>query len=119
MNEQAQTFIEQWKWEHENISAYYHHRQYQDAVPPMNKHLVQFHHALYNLNEQAYTETAELSDDLAGFDYAPLNVKERLEFISEQPHQYYAYIQLNELFKELEKLVAKANVQREIKKRDT
>ncbi|XCS12587.1 YpoC family protein [Aeribacillus pallidus] len=60
---------------------------------------------LYWLNEKP-VHSLHL-DEIKKLDIAPVNIEDRLTFILKKPTQYHAYIQLNELFTETEKLFYK------------
>lgn len=100
--------ISDWKENQQEIAAFFRERRFQDAKKPMIHFSKQLVRALYQLNNKSYHEGEDLNTVLASFTYAPFNSQERIAFILEQPHQYHSYIQLNELYKETEKIYAKA-----------
>ena len=51
------------------------------------------------------------SVELKNYEVLPLNGEERFEFIVTQPSQYAAYRQLNELFEETSKKIARLRIQ--------
>ncbi|MFB1049344.1 YpoC family protein [Paraliobacillus sp. JSM ZJ581] len=102
--------INDWKENQQVIADLFHKRRYQKAKKPMNHYTEQLVQALYALNNKSYHESEGLNTVLATFTYAPFNSQERIPFILQQPEQYHSYIQLNELYKETEKICAKAEI---------
>ncbi len=100
--------ISDWKENQQVIAAFFRERRFQEAKKPMIHFSKQLVKALYELNNKSYQDDEDLNTVLASFTYAPFNSQERIPFILEQPHQYHSYIQLNELYKETEKIYAKA-----------
>ncbi|WP_186577773.1 YpoC family protein [Aquibacillus kalidii] len=107
MFNEGKSLIEEWKSNREEVSKLFNERRNQEAKAYVEKYLSQFINVLLIVNSQQHNENrlAELDSD---FKYAPANVMERIHFIKEHPQQYHSYIQLNELFKEIEKIYAKA-----------
>ncbi|MDL4840837.1 YpoC family protein [Aquibacillus rhizosphaerae] len=96
--------INNWKQQTDNLASLFSERKYQQAEKPMVQYIKDFNQALYIVNKQT------LHQNIVDFKYKPVNVEERIAFISNQPRQYHSYIQLNELFKELEKIYARATI---------
>ncbi len=76
----------------------------------MEESITAFLSFLYAVNDKHPKNKEELNKELDSLQYKPINVKERLEFIMKKPHQYHSFIQLTELFHELEKLNAKKQI---------
>ncbi|CQR46660.1 hypothetical protein BN1058_00932 [Paraliobacillus sp. PM-2] len=102
--------IDNWKANHKHIADLFHARKYQDAKEPVVYYTNELINALAVLNNQEPPEDQHVSKMLLSLKYAPFNSQERIPFILQQPEQYYSYIQLNELYKETEKLYAKVEI---------
>ncbi len=102
--------ISNWKDNHKAIAKLFQEQDYHAAKKPMIHYTNQLVEALQILNNMSRLTDQALDEMLAGFTYAPINSEERIPFILEQPHQYHCYIQLNELYKETEKLYAKVEI---------
>ena len=58
------------------------------------------------------SETDEFNlNELKNYEVLPLNGDERFQFVVNQPHHYAAYRQLNELFEETRKKIARLRIQ--------
>lgn len=93
----------QWCIEKDEIGKFFRARNNQAAQVPMKKHIANFLAVLFEINNlqlSSNSEVLELIDDL---EIKPINSKERLSFLIESPSHYHSFIQLSELFEELEK----------------
>lgn len=103
--------IQAWKDNHETIATLFHERKYQEAKQPVIYYTNQLILVLEILNDaKDHVRHMNLDRTLAALPHAPFNSHERIPFILEQPEQYHCYIQLNELYKETEKLYAKVEI---------
>ncbi len=102
--------MNEWKGKSGYISNLFHERKIQEASFPMQQSIKNYIHLLFLLNKEKWDEELDGVDKLENFTYKPLNIKERIQFIQSYPHQYHSYIHLNELYKEAEKLYAKAEI---------
>ncbi|WP_407268666.1 YpoC family protein [Radiobacillus sp. PE A8.2] len=110
MFDQVNLLIANWKHQESTIAHLFQQRKNQQAIQPIQNGIHNFIIALYALNQFPNQDGEWLEHEIGNFKYKPLNVVERITFIEGQPHHYHSYIQLNELFRELEKLCAKAEV---------
>lgn len=116
MFDQGKTLISNWKKNRVELSNLFHNKQYELAVGPMKTCLDDFTKSLYIVNNEQWNEHKSIEFDIHNFRYKPFNVIERVRFIKDHPKQYHCYIQLNELFKEIEKIYAKAEIMEKNKK---
>ncbi|GGM23093.1 hypothetical protein GCM10011351_06200 [Paraliobacillus quinghaiensis] len=110
MQTDGKMLIEDWKKQSAIIAELFHQKAYQEARVPMEKYTKQFIHTLFILNKKEWLEGEDFLDNIQTFKYKPLNIKERIQYVIEYPHQYHCFIQLNELYKEVEKIYARAEI---------
>lgn len=84
------------------IQALFDARRYKDAIEPMSKAVKHFKHLLYQLNAET-----DLEKDPESLQLKPINIKERLDYLDANLKQYHAFLQLETLYEEVEKLYAK------------
>lgn len=101
-----------WKNEKEKIKQQIQLRQREKADEPMKTMLSLFISGLYWLNQRHVPPLATLLEEANKLQYKPINISERLEFILQHHTHTHSYIQLDQLFLELEKLYAKSNITR-------
>ncbi|RXY98760.1 YpoC family protein [Fictibacillus sp. S7] len=104
--EQLQNKFDQWKTEGERIRQLFSERKPQEARGPMIRQLSCFIQALYWSNKRRVDDLVQWHDTVPSLPVKPVNIVERLEMIINRPAHFTAWIQLNELFSELEKKVA-------------
>jgi hypothetical protein len=100
----TQKKFQDWKIIEEQLVELFKIREKKETVELMDKGLSLFYEALYVVNGQ------EISYDeafIGGLIYKPINVEERMNFIKLRRGSFHSFIQLGELFKELEKQYAK------------
>ncbi|MBM7542543.1 YpoC family protein [Amphibacillus cookii] len=102
-------WIEKWKYQSPHLSQLFHNKHYQEAVGPMGTSLNLFIDALYHLNQQSWSK-GDLYQTIDSLEHKPFNIGERVHYIASNLSQYHAYIQLDALYQELEKLYAKVEV---------
>lgn len=110
MQNEGIALIEEWKNQSNYISNLFHERKYQEASLPMQLFTKNFIQLLFILNKEEWAVETEGVYKLKSFTYKPLNIEERIQFVQTHSHQYHSYIHLNELYKEAEKLYAKAEI---------
>ncbi|WP_428908902.1 YpoC family protein [Niallia sp. Krafla_26] len=71
---------------------------------PMKKGIELFLKALYWSNLQSVNDNMDSMDRLT---VKPINIRERLAYIIKTPNKFHSFIQLSELFVEMEKLFRK------------
>ncbi|MCK6257478.1 hypothetical protein LCY76_12845 [Fictibacillus sp. KIGAM418] len=96
------------KWEAASsvIRSFFSERNRKEARNPMIFQLSCFLQALMWCNGQPAGNLLGWKEEIQSLDIKPVNVIERLEMICSEPDHYHSYIQLNELFQELQKKVA-------------
>ncbi|WP_079709669.1 YpoC family protein [Paraliobacillus ryukyuensis] len=108
--DKGKEWIENWKANHQAIADLFQQRRYPEAKEPVQYYTKQLVLVLGWLNDTELIVDNTLSEKLTQLTYAPFNSQERIPFILRQPEQYYCYIQLNELYKETEKIYAKVAI---------
>lgn len=108
--------INAWKEETDSLAGLFHDRKSQAVVEPMKNFIDQFLRALYQLNQFDGLSVDGNHEELEELKHKPINIVERIEYIEQNVTRYNAYIQLNTLYKELEKLVAKVEILEQMKK---
>ncbi|WP_349407538.1 YpoC family protein [Pseudalkalibacillus sp. SCS-8] len=102
-NELIDHLFRLWRSEKEKIAASFKNRDRHAAKPAMIKGIGWFITILFWINGQRVARLTHLVEDCSSLPDQPFNLKERLIFILENPDHYLAYIQLTELYDELEK----------------
>jgi hypothetical protein len=99
-------YFDQWEIVREQIEAFYDQKDHQ-AVELMNV-------AIENYGELLEQGGKVLDDRKGKVVYAllPLNGEERFEFVKEKISSHYAYIQLDALFIETRKKIARLSIQK-------
>ncbi|MCT2537350.1 hypothetical protein NC661_00160 [Aquibacillus koreensis] len=110
MFESGFNHIQNWNKLSTELADLYSQRKGQQAMKQMDEQIANFKQALYLVNGFSWSENCNFKEDIATFKYKPFNIVERIEFIHNFTQQYHSYIQLNELYKELEKIYAKAMI---------
>lgn len=102
--------ISRWKEKQEEIGGYFQSRNTQLTKEPMLKFTDIFVECLFFLNHLKAEDFEDKIEEIKKLKRKPLNVEERLAFIIQSPSHYHSYIQLKELYVEIEKLVARLQV---------
>lgn len=111
MFNQGKEILAEWKTVNDHLSSLFQQRKAKDAKEPMVKYVELYKKCLYALNGQPLDQVPSMTlEIIQNFKYQPFNVYERLEFIESFPTKYHSFIQLNELYKETEKIYAKAEI---------
>jgi hypothetical protein len=85
------------------IAAYFRNRENDKAKPLMVLHLSRLLQVLFWINERLCPHLECVIEKAAGLARSPVNASERIAFIFSHPNHFQAFIQLKELFRELEK----------------
>lgn len=93
-----------WKKSVEELEAMFQARNTNESAALLEYGLSLFIELLHLTNELTISSEEVNFGDLK---IKPINVEERIKFILSRPGSYHSFMQLTELFKELEKLYAK------------
>ncbi|QOR65232.1 GTPase [Cytobacillus suaedae] len=93
------------KWEHQKkgIGSSFQNRDRASAKIPMIRSLSYFISCLNWVNEKPVCSLQNINEMIVRLKYKPINVAERLSFITDNPDHYHSFIQLSQLFEEFEK----------------
>ncbi|EKN67314.1 hypothetical protein P9E76_04510 [Schinkia azotoformans] len=97
------TVFNQWYSEKDGIAKFFRDRNTQAARAPMKKHIANFFAVLFEINNLQLNNSDEVIEQVDKLKIKPINSKERLSFLIESPTHYHSFIQLSEMFEELEK----------------
>lgn len=98
------TVMEQWEKLKDELGEKFSKREQEGIEPLMRKAIAYFYEMLFWCNEKpAILKQSEIAMLLL----KPINAGERLSFITARPAHYHSYIQLNQLFLELQKIFLK------------
>ncbi|MBM7703321.1 YpoC family protein [Metabacillus iocasae] len=101
------TMFQVWREQKDFIADLYKKREATYALDPMRHAIANFISALFWTNGVNVPRLTHLEEDLNKLTYKPINVYERLAFVMKKPFLYHSFIQLGELYQELERLYAK------------
>ncbi|HHY73204.1 MAG TPA: hypothetical protein GX497_08250 [Bacillus bacterium] len=101
--EQIEHRFKLWDSERTKLAHLFRNRNKQAAFSPMNKQIVNFLDLLNIINDMKFVNGGDILENMEKLDVKPINCKERLSFLMESPSHYHSFIQLSELFTELEK----------------
>ncbi|MGG0303966.1 YpoC family protein [Bacillus albus] len=96
-----------WKSKHEDIATLFRNRNKLEAEGPMILFAAHLLSIVYWLNEQPVHSLNEMEDYTSKLEVQPVNFMERYSFIIKKPNNYHSYIQLAQLYIEIEKLYVK------------
>ncbi|MBY7127257.1 GTPase [Bacillus sp. 8YEL33] len=96
-----------WKNKHEDIATLFRNRKKQEAEGLMILFAAHLLSIVYWLNEQPVHSLNEMEDYTSELEVQPVNFMERYSFIIKKPNNYHSYIQLAQLYIEIEKLYVK------------
>ncbi|MFX3622784.1 MAG: YpoC family protein [Ectobacillus sp.] len=99
--------LESWKQHNGKIAHLFRERKRTEAKEPMVRYAAHFLSALYWMNDSRISSLEHMQEELEKLPVKPVNIAERIGFILEQPGHYHSFIQLSQLYEELEKLFAK------------
>lgn len=101
--EKITTGFSLWDCEKEKIALFFRNRDKKAALDPMKKYIANFLDILFMINNERAVHGSGLLEQIEKLEVKPINSKERLAFLLERPDHYHSYIQLTELYEELEK----------------
>ncbi|PFJ12133.1 GTPase [Bacillus cereus] len=93
-----------WKNKHEEIATLFRNRKKQEAERPMILFAAHLLSVVYWLNEQPVHRLNEMQVNVDKLELQPVNFMERYSFIIKKTSNYHSYIQLVQLYIEIEKL---------------
>ncbi|HDR7781477.1 MULTISPECIES: YpoC family protein [Bacillus] len=96
-----------WKSKHEDIATLFRNRNKQEAEGPMILFAAHLLSIVFWLNEQPVHSLNEMEAYTSKLEVQPVNFMERYSFIIKKPNNYHSYIQLAQLYIEIEKLYVK------------
>ncbi|WP_242214188.1 YpoC family protein [Bacillus cereus group sp. BfR-BA-01383] len=96
-----------WKSKHEEIAILFRNRKKQEAEDPMILFAAHLLSIVYWLNGQPVHSLNEIQVNTNKLEVQPVNFMERYSFIIKKPSNYHSYIQLAQLYIEIEKLYVK------------
>ncbi|MBE4910246.1 GTPase [Bacillus luteolus] len=97
------TVLKKWKLQKEIIGEFFKKRDRASAKVPMIRSLSYLICCLNWVNEKPVCSLKNINSMIVCLKYKPINVAERLSFITDNPNHYHSYIQLSQLFEEFEK----------------
>ncbi|PGB01741.1 YpoC family protein [Bacillus toyonensis] len=101
------TVLSVWKNKHEEIATLFQNRKKQEAERPMLLFAAHLLSTIYWLNEQPVHSLNEMQVNVDKLELQPVNFMERYSFIIKKTSNYHSYIQLVQLYIEIEKLYVK------------
>ncbi|MED1566952.1 YpoC family protein [Bacillus paramycoides] len=96
-----------WKTKQDEIATLFRNRKKQEAEGPMILFAAHLLSVVYWLNEQPVHGLNEMQVNTNKLEAQPVNFMERYSFIIKKPSNYHSYIQLAQLYIEIEKLHVK------------
>ena len=99
--------FEEWKLEKNNVQTFFKQKNGNYISNMMRRFIAHFTEALFWINDEEIDDLHVLGDSISHFKWKPINSSERLEYIIAHYKKYHAFIQLSELYTELEKLYYK------------
>lgn len=115
MSNEKRSLIQVWKDERDSIATLFQEKKYKEAIKPMQEYTANFLRIILELNHLKPSMHLD-QEALEQLKYKPINLSERLDYVDQNPSQYHAYIQLDALYTELEKLSAKVKIIEQAKK---
>ncbi|MDM5154171.1 GTPase [Bacillus sp. DX1.1] len=100
--------LDVWKAKKEDISILFRNRKRKEAKEPMIQFAAHLVSILHWLNGQLVPGMKEIEKEIEKLKIKPVNFRERYLFITAQPDHYHSFIQITQLYEEIEKLYVKA-----------
>jgi hypothetical protein len=94
------------------IRDYFSERDKENSKKPMLCSIGLLLCCMYWINGNPVPMGDAILENIDDLNWNPVNSKERLQFIFEKPNHYLAFIQLSELFGEVEKLYYRSQIER-------
>ncbi|WP_377802107.1 YpoC family protein [Bacillus benzoevorans] len=114
MKEQRITFfLDEWEKVKDELHGRFSKREQNDVPELMKKGIALFYEMIFWCNKGSVEFSRE---ELEQLDLKPINAVERLSFITSRPSNYHSYVQLTELFIELEKIFSKEQIMKKASK---
>ncbi|MCZ0701888.1 hypothetical protein J2T56_000337 [Natronobacillus azotifigens] len=115
MSNEKRSLIQVWKDERDSISTLFQEKKYKEAIKPMQECTKNFLRIILELNHLKSSMHLD-QEALEQVKHKPINLSERLDYVDQNPSQYHAFIQLDALYTEVEKLAAKVEILEQTKK---
>ncbi|WP_459501493.1 YpoC family protein [Bacillus sp. C1] len=96
-----------WKSQQEDIARLFRNRKRKEAKAPMVQFIAHILSAVHWLNEKPVPGLKDMLRESEELNIKPVNFMERYSYMIEQPDHYHSYIQLTQMYVEIEKLYAK------------
>lgn len=103
--------LSEWKKINEECQMLFSERKTKQALEPMKEGIALFLTFLYWIHDEP-VQLKGWEEQVKKLSIQPVNLVERLTFIIQRPALYHSYIQLSELFRELEKHYAKSRIKK-------
>ncbi|KAA0550223.1 hypothetical protein FZW96_02485 [Bacillus sp. BGMRC 2118] len=101
--ESVPSLFTEWERDKQQLTELYSLRKRKEARPTSLKCISLFFMALYWTNEKSVQSVNELDEHISKLKIKPVNCVERLSYIINAPDHYHSFIQLTQLFDELNK----------------
>ncbi|MDC2865896.1 YpoC family protein [Bacillus sp. BP-3] len=101
------TVLGLWKEQKEEISMLFRNRNKKEAKEPMVRFAGHLLSILHWMNGTPVTNLQNMSEQIDRLEKKPVNFLERFSFIMNKPNHYHSFIQLTQLYEEIEKLYVK------------
>ncbi|WP_221565147.1 YpoC family protein [Alkalihalobacillus sp. TS-13] len=98
------SLFERWREEKVEISKMFSQRNRQAARPKMIAGIRWFITLIYWTNKKKVKRLTHLKEELTLMEIQPVNLYERLSFLMGNPDHYQSFIQLSQLYDEIEKM---------------
>lgn len=102
-NKLIQHIFKLWKLQKAELSKHFKVRDRRSAKPLMVEGIGWFVNVMFWTNDTLLVRLTGIIEDCSQLPLKPMNVNERLAYILQVPDQFHAFIQLSELYEELEK----------------
>ena len=107
----ASYLLSEWKKINEECQKLFSERKTKQALKPMKEGIALFFTFLFWIHNQP-VQLKGWEEQVKKLSIQPVNLVERLTFIIQRPALYHSYIQLSELFRELEKHYVKSRIKK-------
>ncbi|WP_100333513.1 YpoC family protein [Bacillus alkalisoli] len=112
--ESVKQIILVWTVKREEISILHKQRNKEKIMKEMPSAIALYINLLFWINGQPVTSLVNLESDLEELTWKPVNIAERLSFIMNRPFLYHSFVQLSELFTEMEKMFEKVKIKEKL-----
>lgn len=104
--------IDMWEVTRPIIAHFFAKRDRKQALLPMKKMIMLFLAFLFWVNGQPVPQLTNITDFLKQLSIKPVNAEERINYVLTNPNHHHAFTQLEQLYIELQKKYAVANIKR-------